>query len=57
METTPSATAQCMELLKAGVPLTLLWDLTHPGVSASTEILTAEPADTGWVSRSRHAVA
>lgn len=57
METTPSATAQGMALLKAGVPLTLLWDLTHPGVAASAEILAAEPADTGWVPRPHHAVA
>lgn len=48
METDRESTSSCMRMLRAGVPLTLLWDLSERR-PASAEILCEEPTDTGWI--------
>ncbi len=44
-----NASAGPMELLAAGIPLTLLFDLVDPFGPRSAEILVAERADDAWL--------
>ena len=38
-----------MQLLRAGVPLTLLYDVFYAGMPKSSEIYEREPGDVSWV--------
>jgi len=44
-----------LELLAAGIPLTLLIDVLTPAVPDSAEICAGEPGDADWLSPVTHA--
>lgn len=49
MTSEPEPTQRCLQLLAAGVPLTLLWDLCAEVTPPSRQLLEEERADTSWI--------
>lgn len=52
-QTVPVEEHPVFDLVRTGVPLTLLMDLALP--ISSSDVLQAEPADVSWVAASRSA--